>query len=88
VWFGEALDRADVARADRACSCDVFLVVGTSSVVYPAAGLTETARTRGAFVIEINPEVTPVSALVDLSLRGAAETVLADLDRRLTVGRT
>jgi NAD-dependent deacetylase len=88
VWFGEPLDRADVARADRACSCDVFLVVGTSSVVYPAAGLAQTASARGAFVIEINPEATPVTGLVDLSLRDSAETVLEDLDRRLTAGGT
>ena len=88
VWFGEPLDRADVARADRACSCDVFLVVGTSSVVYPAAGLTQTASARGAFVIEINPEATPVTGLVDVSLRGGAEAVLDDLDRRLTAGGT
>ena len=88
VWFGEALDRGDEARADRACSCDVVLVGGTSSVVYPAAGLAQTAGARGAFVIEINPEATPVTGLVDVSLRGAAETVLDDLERRLTAGST
>lgn len=83
VWFGESLDPADLARADRACSCDVFLVVGTSSVVYPAAGLAHAARERGAFVIEGNPEATGVSDLVDASLRGPAEIVLSEMDARL-----
>jgi NAD-dependent deacetylase len=53
--------------------------VGTSAVVHPAAGLIDLARARGAFVIEINPETTPVSDMVDLSLRGPAEVVLATL---------
>jgi len=76
VWFGEPLDPLDLARADQASTCDVFMVVGTSAVVHPAAGLIDLARVRGAFVIEINPESTPVSDMVDLSLRGPAEVVL------------
>jgi NAD-dependent deacetylase len=61
----------------------VFLVVGTSAVVHPAAALAGIARQRDAFVIEINPEATPVSQTVDLSLRGPAESVLDALDNRL-----
>jgi NAD-dependent deacetylase len=76
VWFGEPLDPADVAAAREACSCDVFLIVGTSAVVYPAAGLVDEARRQGAFTVEVNPDQTPASALVDLSIRGAAEVVL------------
>jgi len=83
VWFGEALDPEDLARAHRACACDVFMVVGTSAVVHPAAGLIDVASARGAFVIEINPEATPVTDVVDLSLRGPSETVLDVLNRLL-----
>jgi NAD-dependent deacetylase len=83
VWFNEHLDPADVARADRACVCDVFLVVGTAAIVYPAAGLAGTARRCGAFVIEINPEPTGITSDVDLVLRGPAEVVLDAIDRQL-----
>ena len=76
VWFGEALDPADLDAALAATACDVFLTVGTSAVVYPAAGLVTEARRRGAFTIEINPEATPASSAVDAVLREPAEVVL------------
>lgn len=79
VWFGESLDPADVDAAAGACGCDVFLAVGTSSVVYPAAGLVHEAKRRGAFTAEINPDATPASAAVDLAIRGAAEEILPRL---------
>lgn len=79
VWFGESLNPADVAAALAACSCDLFLTVGTSSVVYPAAGLVHEAKRRGAFTAEINPDDTPASAVVDLAIRGAAEAILPRL---------
>ena len=81
VWFGESLDPAIVDRATRAADCDVFITIGTSAVVYPAAGFIELARRKGAFTVEINPEATP--AMVDLTLRGGAEVVLPEIDRRL-----
>jgi NAD-dependent deacetylase len=83
VWFGESLDSADVNRAFDASACDVFLTVGTSAVVYPAAGFVHQARSRGAFTAEINMDETPASALVDLSLRGPAEELLPATDRLL-----
>jgi NAD-dependent deacetylase len=83
VWFGESLDPKHLTHAENACACDVFLLVGTASVVYPAAGLTGLARARGAFVIEINPETTPVSGTVDVSLRAPAEVALDELNARL-----
>ena len=83
VWFGEGLDPEIVERATMASACDVFITIGTSAVVYPAAGFIDHARERGAFTVEINPDVTPATAAVDLALRGAAETVLPELDRRL-----
>jgi NAD-dependent deacetylase len=83
VWFGESLDGADVDRALEATGCDLFLTVGTSAVVYPAAGFARHAQSRGAFTAEINLEPTPASSLVDLSILGGAEDVLPKLDRVL-----
>ena len=63
---------------------DLFMTIGTSAVVYPAAGLARHAQARGAFTAEINLEETPASSLVDLSILGAAEDVLPRLDQLLT----
>lgn len=82
VWFGEALDPENVEQATEAsASCAVFITIGTSSIVYPAAGLVDIARRAGAFTVEINPEATAASSTVDLVLRGGAETVLPEVDR-------
>jgi NAD-dependent deacetylase len=73
VWFGESLDPAVLGRAHRAAAaCDLFLSVGTSSTVYPAAGLIELAWRAGACVIEVNPEPTPFSRLVHLQIAAPA----------------
>ncbi len=80
VWFGEELPEAAIARAqEAAASCDLFVSVGTSATVYPAAGLIALARGGGALVIEVNPEATPLSALADLRLSGAAGVELPAL---------
>ena len=76
VWFGESLRGEDLTAAVRATSCDVFLTVGTSALVYPAAGLVDAARQHGAFTAEINLEETPASAAVDIAIRGGAEEIL------------
>jgi NAD-dependent deacetylase len=76
VWFGEALDPDDVAAASEATACDVFLTIGTSAVVYPAAAFLHEARLHGAFTVEINLEATSASSTVDVSIRGPAEEVL------------
>jgi NAD-dependent deacetylase len=86
VWFGESLNPDDVDRAAETTACDVFLTVGTSAVVYPAAGFARHAQSRGAFTAEINLEETPASAFVDLSILGAAEEVLPKLDQVLASG--
>jgi NAD-dependent deacetylase len=83
VWFGESLDGAVVDRAFEATTCDVFLTIGTSAVVYPAAGFVDEARQRGAFTAEINTEKTPASSRVDLSLLGPAEEILSSIDQLL-----
>jgi NAD-dependent deacetylase len=81
VWFGEMLAEADLRAAVQATLCDVFLTVGTSSLVYPAAGLVEQARRNGAFTAEINAEATPATAVVDVAIQAPAEVVLPEVDR-------
>ena len=83
VWFGEALDPKIVAACLDATRCDLFLTVGTSAVVHPAASLVEQARRRGAYTVEINLEPTTTSAGVDVALQGPAEELLVEIDRRL-----
>jgi len=78
VWFGEAIPAAAAQAALQAMECDVFLSVGTSSVVYPAAGLLATAKARGAFTVEVNPQATGTA--VDAAIAAPAELVLPDLD--------
>jgi NAD-dependent protein deacetylase/lipoamidase len=84
VWFGESLPHDAVAAATEACACDVFLTIGTSALVHPAAGLVHEARRRGAFTAEINLEATPASDEVDLAIHGPAEQLLPNIARRLT----
>ncbi len=83
VWFGESLANADVDAARQATHCDVFLTIGTSAVVYPAASLVHEARRHGAFTAEINLEATPASSLVDLAMQDAAERILPVIDEVL-----
>jgi len=87
VWFGEPIPREALASALDAVDCDVCFVVGTSSLVAPAAGLVREARRRGAFTIEINPEATPASSEVDLALTGRAEEVLPQINRSIRTDR-
>lgn len=77
VWFGEGIPPAAARAAQAATSCDVFLSIGTSSVVYPAAGLVAEARARGAFTVEINPDAT--GAVVDAAIAMPAEVALPAL---------
>lgn len=80
VWFGEALPERIMSEAEHAASdAEVFLVIGTAAVVYPAAGLVPYAKSAGARVIEVNTDETPFSATVDASLRGPAGEVLPQL---------
>lgn len=80
VWFGESLDEADVVAARNAAACDLFIAIGTSAIVYPAAGLLDDARRAGAVTAAINPEATPASSRVDVTVQGRAEEILPRLD--------
>jgi NAD-dependent deacetylase len=80
VWFGEALPAAVLAEAEAATAqCELFLSIGTSALVYPAAELPFMALGRGATVVEINPQPTPLSRHASFNLRNAAGDVLPQL---------
>jgi len=77
VLFGEMLPPgAFEIAAVAAGHCDLCFVIGTSAIVYPAASLPEIAREAGAFVVEVNPELTPLSAMCNEALTGKAGEIL------------
>ena len=80
VWFGEPLPEEVMGNAFGASrQADLFLVIGTSALVYPAAGLPQIARERGAYLVEINIEPTPLSAEMDEVITGPAAEILPGL---------
>lgn len=77
VLFGELIPPRPFERAvEKAQTCDLCFVIGTSAMVYPAAALPEVARAAGAFTVEINPERTPLSDLCDEVIQGRAGEIL------------
>jgi NAD-dependent deacetylase len=82
VWFGESLPvRALQTAIEAAGACDLFFSIGTSGVVEPAASLPYEALRHGAQVVEINPDVTPLTAHATLALHDPAGQVLPALLR-------
>lgn len=80
VWFGEMLPVDVLRKAEQAAQeCDLMLVVGTSGVVYPAAGLAHTARAAGAKVVVVNPDESGLDDAAHVVLRGTAATLLPQL---------
>jgi len=80
VWFGETLPPQALSAAFEAAEgCDLFLSIGTSALVHPAASLPLVARQRGTTTVEINPETTPLTSAVTFSLPGPAGQVLPEL---------
>lgn len=80
VWFGEALPSEVLQQASEAAArADVFFVIGTSALVQPAASLPLMAKERGAYVVEINPERTPLAPYADIILLGPAGELLPQL---------
>lgn len=77
TWFEDAVDERVFARAGELISaCELFVSVGTSAVVYPAASFIPLAQRRGASMIEINPEATEASSLFTHTLREPASIAL------------
>jgi NAD-dependent deacetylase len=86
VWFGESLDPDILHRVFPLCShCEVMLVIGTSAFVQPAASLPFYASDAGAKIIEINPEPTPLTSYVNLSLQGKAGEILPLIDQFMSL---
>ena len=84
VWFGEPLpDTAWQRSVEAVSNADLVIVVGTSSIVYPAAGLPELALANGIPVIEVNPERTPLSEAATVTVRESAAGALPTLLQRL-----
>ena len=80
VSFGQNLDPGLLARAEAAAAgCDLFLAVGTSLTVYPAARLPEIAVDAGARLVIVNAEPTPLDGLADVVLRGRAGDLLSTM---------
>jgi NAD-dependent deacetylase len=77
VWFGEGLDREVLTKSfNRSREADICFVVGTSALVQPAASLPYVAKEGGAYIVEINIEKTPISAIADEFISGKAGEVM------------
>lgn len=83
VWFGEMLPQKAMAdAAHAAAAAKLFLVIGTSAIVYPAAAFPLIAKDAGAKLVEVNREATPLTELADISFRGKAAEVLPGIVER------
>ena len=84
VWFGEQLpDEPWNAAVEAFANADIAIVVGTSGLVYPAAGLPDFARAHGTPIVEVNPEPTALSETATVSIRAGAGEALPGLLERL-----
>lgn len=82
VFFGEALPSGAMLEAFRmARACDLMLVVGSSLQVYPAADVPEAALERGAPLIVVNDEPTPLDVAATVVIRGRSGEVLPEIQR-------
>ncbi|MFO7889615.1 MAG: NAD-dependent deacylase [bacterium] len=84
VWFGEMLPQDVLRKAFRASEdCELFLSIGTSAVVQPAASLPVIAKRNGSFVIEINKEPTVISDTADVFIQGQSGEILPELVKKI-----
>lgn len=80
IWFQDMLNQRTIQQATEfISSCDLFISIGTSALVWPAAGFPNLAKNAGAFCIEINPEVTELSPLYHETIRSTASDGLNKL---------
>ena len=80
IWFQDMLNENTVQKATDVISrCDLFISIGTSAVVWPAAGYPKLAKSMGAFCIEINPESTDLSNIYDRTIRSKASEGLNEI---------
>jgi NAD-dependent deacetylase len=84
VWFGESIDPKTLEKAFEISSkCQYMIVIGTSAMVQPAAHLPLLAKRNGAYILEVNLELTPLSKHVDESLNGPAGVILPALAKSI-----
>jgi NAD-dependent deacetylase len=84
VWFGEMLPEEVIDEAFQVAErVEVFFSIGTSALVHPAASLPLVAKRRGATLIEINPEKTPLSEYADFTFLANSGEILPELVNRL-----
>ncbi len=77
VWFGESIPSHALELSFSVLEqCDTLIVVGTSGVVYPVASFPQTVKDNGGYVVEVNVEPTPISAIADASLYGNSGDIL------------
>lgn len=82
IAFGQAMPQAQMRRAREATlRCDLFIAIGSSLVVYPAAGFPVAAKENGAALVIVNRDPTPLDRFADLVLRGDIGDVLAPFER-------
>lgn len=86
VWFGEALHEPDLRAAIFAAeNCDLVIAVGTSGVVQPAALIPRWAKDKGAVVVQINPNPTPIDEVSDYNIRMTAAQALPQIVEALNL---
>ena len=84
VWFGEFLPEDQFEGGELAAiNSDIFFVVGTSAVVYPAAGLVHAAKRAGSFIVEVNVVETEISSICDESFFGEAGKILPEIVKEI-----
>lgn len=80
VWFGETLAMSDIHQATQtAQNCDLFMVIGTSCVVYPAAQFIHMAKSHGAKIAIVNLEPTPMDVIADFIFYGKSGEILPQI---------
>lgn len=86
VWFGEMLPEEALRGSFEAMAdCDLFISIGTSGTVEPAASFIVVAKDNGASTLEINRDTTPNTGIVDIALQGASGTILPEIMARLGI---
>ena len=82
VWFGEQIKGADFIY-DRLSHTELFLAIGTSSQVYPAAQFFQIVKEAGGICVELNLEKTQMTSFYDLSMQGKASEVVSDFIKNI-----
>ncbi|MEW5807280.1 MAG: NAD-dependent deacylase [Acidobacteriota bacterium] len=86
VWFGEALNQEILSEAfQKASKCDLFLIVGTSGIVYPAASIPYEAKSSGVFIVDVNPEPSNLTHIADEFIQGPSGEALPQFLKFLNI---